>query len=261
MLMALPNLDGSFTGTVYMEARGPTSSFQALQDRQACAKWCAEHYGAAAPLAGGLDRLVEQLCHNPVGLLGTVCTERWAVDGRAVLIGDAAHAMVPFFGQGCNCGFEDVLWLGKMLDKHCPEPAAATGEHFAACFQELEQLRKPNADAICAMALENFVEMRDKTADPVFCAKKQLESLLENAFPERFRSRYAMVCYGGEGEVSYRNAYELGPIQDRILSTLHAQLPDNKDPVLDEALARQLIEELLEPELRARGMDLSTVRH
>merc|ERR1719313_3252309 len=159
---------------------------------------------------------------NPNGILGTVSASTWSVRGKVVMIGDAAHAMVPFFGQGCNCGFEDTLWLSRLLDKHCGSaeqepPEADIGKGFAACFAELEQKRKPNADAICAMALENFAEMCDKTGNRKFQAMKKVESRIENAIPLKFRSRYAMVCYGGEGEVSYANAKALGIAQHKIL--------------------------------------------
>merc|ERR1712113_1094628 len=108
---------------------------------------------------------------NPTGILGTVRTTKWAIQGKVVMIGDACHAMVPFFGQGCNCGFEDTLWLSRFLDKYCGsstgqcEPDKCTGPNFAACFAALEQERKPSADAICFMAQKNFIEMRDKTGD------------------------------------------------------------------------------------------------
>jgi len=138
-------------------------------------------------------------------------------------------------------------------------------------------MRKPNADAICAMALENFVEMRDKTADRKFQAMKRVENDLEQRFPKKFRSRYAMVCYGGDGEVSYANAKYLGTVQDRILQELCEHMTvaaegvegniDDEEGMasqiskVDIALAEKLIDEQLVPELNKLGMDLTTVRH
>jgi len=262
MLMALPNLDGSYTGTIYMESHGEGDTFEALAaDRAVCDEFCSRMYKHALPLVGGLASLSDQITNNPNGILGTVHCETWAVGARAVLIGDACHAMVPFFGQGCNCGFEDVSWLSKLLDKHCGGSEDCSASAVAACFKELEEVRKPNADAICTMALENFVEMRDKTADASFLAKKKIESILENNFPLKFRSGYAMVCYGGEGNVTYANAHMLRPIQDTILDRLHAELGDAEPETLDLARAEAVIDEVLGPILAEKEIDLSTVKH
>jgi len=279
MLMALSNKDGSFTGTHYGENKGSEESYEAFGDtaegRAACTTFCEKHYQDAAPWIGGMPSLVKQLTSNPTGILGTVRTSKWAIEGKVVLIGDSSHAMVPFFGQGCNCGFEDTLWLSKLLDKHCVgadgmcAKEKCTGEAFAQVFDELEKERKPNADAICEMALENFVEMRDKTGDAKFQAIKKVENKLENSFPSKFRSRYAMVCYGGEGNVSYAHAKEMGLVQDKMLQRLCEAL---KGEVTEEqiaavvahvdlALAERLIDEEVMPEHKKRKMDLSTVRH
>jgi len=279
MLMALANKDGSFTGTHYGENNGPEDSYQAFGDttegRAACEKYCEKHYQDAAPWIGGMPSLVKQLTSNPTGILGTVRTSKWAIEGKVILIGDSSHAMVPFFGQGCNCGFEDTLWLSKLLDKHCIgadglcDMEKCTGETFARVFDELEKERKPNADAICEMALENFVEMRDKTGDAKFQAIKKVENKLENCFPSKFRSRYAMVCYGGEGNVSYANAKEMGLVQDRMLNRLCDALKGDvtEEQIaaviaqVDLALAERLIDEEVLPEQKKRKMDLSTVKH
>jgi len=273
MLMALANRDGSFTGTIYMENKGSEESFEAFTDtpegRKKCEAFCKKFYAEAAPLVGGLDALVGQIVRNPTGILGTVRTETWAVQGKVLLIGDSCHAMVPFFGQGCNCGFEDALWLSKLLDKHCCDGGRisldkCTPENFAACFAAVETERKPSADAICDMALENFLEMRDKTGDVKFQAMKKVENRLENSFPQKFRSRYAMVCYGGEGNVSYANAKALGVVQATILEKLCDMCFNNGDMLLDDkamAEAEKLIDQLVVPKQKELGMDLSTVRH
>eukprot|EP00658_Telonema_sp_P-2_P024507 TRINITY_DN19852_c0_g1_i1.p1 TRINITY_DN19852_c0_g1~~TRINITY_DN19852_c0_g1_i1.p1 ORF type:complete len:257 (-),score=44.35 TRINITY_DN19852_c0_g1_i1:141-911(-) len=222
MLMALPNRDGSFTGTIYMESKGSQDSFEQMNHPARVSEFVQQHYPNALPLVGGRNKMVDQVQNNPEGVLGTVRTDKWALNGSLLLIGDAAHAMVPFFGQGCNCGFEDVGSLSTILDQLCRgsrgfSPTDFTGSKAAQVFAALEQVRKPNADAICTMAVENYDEMKGKTADKRFLALKRVESLLENCFPAKFRSRYAMVCYGGEGNVSYANAQALGPAQDRIL--------------------------------------------
>merc|ERR1712084_71292 len=149
----------------------------------------------------------------------------------------------------------DTLWLSKFLDQYCGEegkiiPEKCTGANFSACFAALEHERKPNADAICDMALENFVEMRDKTGDVKFQKMKKVENMLENKFPSKFRSRYAMVCYGGEGNVSYANARALGKVQAGILERLREgmgelRMEDITAEVakVDMKLAEQLIDE------------------
>lgn len=278
MLMALANRDGSFTGTIYMDNHGPADSFEAFSNtpegREKCKAFCEKYYTPAVPLVGGMDSLVRQIVENPTGILGTVRATTWAVRGKVVLIGDACHAMVPFFGQGCNCGFEDTLWLSRLLDQHCCENGECvakkcTGENFQACFEALEQERKPSADAICDMALENFVEMRDKTGDVKFQAMKKVENKLENAFPAKFRSRYAMVCYGGEGNVSYANAKKLGMVQANILEQLCADMEglENEETMIAEiskidlSQAELLIDKELVPRQQELGIDLSTVRH
>merc|ERR1711865_542368 len=178
-----------------MDSKGSDESFEALDDPVKCRAFCEKYYGDAIPHVGGVDALVNQVANNPNGILGTVFVEDWNVAGKVVLIGDSSHAMVPFFGQGCNCGFEDVLWLSRLLDKHCGDgeghisSALCTPATFEACFRELQEVRKPNSDAISQMALENFVEMRDKTADRKFIAMKRVENALENRFGGRFRGR------------------------------------------------------------------------
>lgn len=274
-LMALANLDGSFTGTIYQKHEG-AGSFKELQSKDKVTEFCEQFYSHAVPHVGGIEKFTSQLIENPVGLLGTVSCTKWAVQGKVLLIGDSCHAMVPFFGQGCNSGFEDTLWLSRTIDKHLGsaegkhiDPAKCTGENFAAVFEEVEQLRRPNADAICAMALENFVEMRVKTGDRKFQAMKHVENRIELAMPEKFRSRYAMVCYGGAGNVSYDNAKKLGILQDSILERLCAGMGDLSTEELlkaevasvDLSYAEKLIDAELIPEQKSLGIDLSTVRH
>lgn len=275
MLMALANMDGSFTGTIFIDNKGEEDSCEAFADteegRKRCQAFCEKHYSHAVPYVGGLDKLVEQLVKNPTGILGTVFTSKWAVRGRVLLIGDSAHAMVPFFGQGCNCGFEDTLWVSRLLDQYCctdgkVAPEKCTGENFAACFAAIEAERKPNAEAICHMALENHQEMQDKTGDARFQAMKKVENKLENTYPDKIRSRYAMVCYGGEGNVSYANAKKLGEVQWKIIEELCAGFQEPEAIAqaaerVDLEQAKQLLDERLAPLHRELGIDLSTVKH
>lgn len=255
MLMSLANLDGSHTGTIYLPKKGP-GSFEELSSDAKTAAFMTEHYGDAVPLMGGMAEVTRQFLGNPVGFLGTVRAKTWS-SGRTLLIGDASHAIVPFFGQGTNCGFEDCLRLDEVL-----ATAGSTPHHrdTVACFREYALARKPNGDAIAEMALDNFIEMRDRVGGERFLLMKAVENLLENRLPHKFRSRYAMVCYGGLGNVSYDVALKLGAIQTAILEEL---VPEHTTALedVDMAKAEALVEAKITPLLKDWGIDLTTVSH
>jgi kynurenine 3-monooxygenase len=146
---------------------------------------------------------------HPVGTLGTLYLDRWHIGGRALLIGDAAHAMVPFHGQGMNCGFEDAAELAELF--------AANPGDSAAVFAAFEARRKPNADAIAQMALENYVEMRDSVADPHYLRKRELGALLAERSPTHYLPRYRMVTFT---HLPYAYALERGRAQDVLVEQL-----------------------------------------
>merc|ERR550517_183912 len=171
--------------------------------------------------------------NNAVGLLGTVCTTSYNLGSKCVLIGDAAHAITPFFGQGTNASFEDCLTLSNLLDRWAPEKTAVG---LARAFAEYSNERKPNSDAIATMALENFVEMRDHVADRRFLLMKAVENLLENKFESLFRSRYAMVCYGGGGNITYDAALKLGEVQWSIIEEISQNITDPHQADMNKAL-------------------------
>jgi kynurenine 3-monooxygenase len=180
MMIALPNPDRSFTCTLFW----PTGSFDALTTSAAIGNHFRTHYPDLVPLA---PNLVDDYQYNPVGVLGTVHTTPWQAHGRTGLFGDAAHAIVPFYGQGANCAFEDVVELDRCLDD--------TGGDWARALPLFEQRRRDNTEAIAQMALANFVEMRDKVASPVFRLGKRIEHALERALPGRYVSRYELVSF------------------------------------------------------------------
>jgi kynurenine 3-monooxygenase len=157
---------------------------------------------------------VEEFQRHPTGFLGTVHARTWHTAGTAALIGDAAHAIVPFHGQGMNCCFEDCLEFDACLE------GAPSSERlpWARVFAELYARRKPNADAIAEMALENYLEMREHVADPRFRLQQSLALELERRYPQRFIPRYSMVMF--HHEISYRTAQERGRIQARLLAEL-----------------------------------------
>jgi kynurenine 3-monooxygenase len=203
MLIALPNTDGSFTATLFLPRRG-AHSFETLSS---------DSLRADFPDAAALiPDLAEQLRTHPQGQLGTLHCFPWH-GGGALLLGDAAHAIVPFHGQGLNCGFEDCVVLDSLL--------ARNGADESAVFAAFEHDRRVNTDAIATMALENYVEMRDTVLDPRFERRTQLAKELERRFPRRFIPRYSMVMF--HPEINYSDALHRGQMQERVLDAMLAQ--------------------------------------
>ena len=206
MCIALPNTEGSFTVTLFLPAQGGHPSFATLPDARAAEVFFRDDFPDLLPL---IPDFAEDYDSHPVGTLSTLYLDRWHLDGRALLIGDAAHAIVPFHGQGMNCGFEDTVTLAALL----AEAPNDTDDAFA----EFQRVRQPNANAIAAMALENYVEMRDSVADPHYLAKRELGVLLAERAPEHFMARYRMVTFT---HLPYAYAYERGRAQDLLLQQL-----------------------------------------
>src|SRR5690606_8264251 len=180
MCIALPNSEANFTVTLFLPNEGDPG-LDTVRDADAAEALFRRDFPDALPLMPGLREDFER---NPVGLLATLYLDRWSLDDRAVLIGDAAHAMVPFHGQGMNCAFEDCLSLARELE--------GDGD-WADIFQRFETERRRNAEAIQAMALENYIEMRDRVDDADYLLQRQLERLLAERHPGRFVPRYSMV--------------------------------------------------------------------
>lgn len=212
MLMALPNLDGSFTCTLFLDFKGD-KSFENLQSQDDVLKFFNEVFPDVVP---HMPTLAQDFFENPTGSLVTVKCSPWNVDGNACLMGDAAHAIVPFFGQGMNCGFEDCSVLDTLIKE--------SGNDWNQIFTAFHESRKHNTDAIADMAIENFVEMRDKTADPKFQLKKEVGFELEKRFPNKFIPRYSMVMF--HPEISYAEAQTRSKIQDKILDQLIENITD-----------------------------------
>ena len=228
MLIALPNPDGSFTATLFLPHEG-AESFAALRRGTDVAEFFNEHFADTVPL---IDDLTGSFFENPTGTLGTIRCSAWHHRGDAVLIGDAAHAIVPFHGQGMNAGFEDCVTLDRCI--------AGSGGDWAAAFAAYETSRRPDADAIADMALENYVEMRDTVRDPKFLLKKALAFELEERFPDRFIPRYSMVMFH---LLPYAEAYRRGKLQAAILDELTESAASLDDVDLDRAA--QLVEDMV----------------
>jgi len=220
MMIALPNFDGSYTCTLFIAHRG-VNSFEELA-RPASTDPLLSLFESEFPDAlAVMPTLADDFSHNPIGMLGTVKCGPWNLGGKVLLLGDSAHAMVPFYGQGMNCAFEDVRVLAHLIDEQMSEPRAIAAGHndigWASIFEKYVERRKPNADAIQDMAVENFYEMRDAVADPVFQRKRELETLLEQTFPDYF-SKYSMVTF--REDLPYSEAKRLGNAQDALLMNI-----------------------------------------
>ena len=202
MCIALPNDERTFTVTLFMPHTGAYPSFEQVQSGSDAMVLFGEQFPDTLPLIPALRHDYEA---NPTGTLATLYLDRWHLDGRAVLIGDAAHAMVPFHGQGMNCAFEDCVALADAL-----ENTSSRAEAFAA----FEAQRKPDAEAIQQMALENYIEMRDKVDDAGFLLQRQLELALQERHPGRFVPHYAMVSFM---RIPYSQALHRSEIQRTIL--------------------------------------------
>ena len=226
MCIALPNAEGSFTVTLFLPSQGEPS-FATVATPAAARALFARDFADVLPLIPGLE---QDFAANPVGVLSTLYLDRWHLDGRALLVGDAAHAIVPFHGQGMNCGFEDAVELADLFAAHADDPAWT--------FAEFERRRRPNAQAIAAMALENYVEMRDSVADTGFLLRRELGRVLAARHPERFMPRYWMVTFT---RMPYAQAFARGVLQDAILRELTAGVEhvDAVDLPRADALVRE----------------------
>src|SRR5262245_16950828 len=225
MLIALPNVDGSFTVTLFRPAEGP-ERFPTPTTPEAVKRFFARRFADAHELIPGL---ADEFFAHPTGTMVTVRAAPWKFADRALLIGDAAHAIVPFHGQGMNCAFEDCVAVDAALDRY---------EDWGRVFVRINRTRKPDADAIAQMALENYVEMRDSVRDPRFVLQKELSLKLEQRFPEQFIPRYSMVMF--HHEIPYALALERGRIQQEILDELSARATSVEQ--VDWSLATRLVQ-------------------
>jgi kynurenine 3-monooxygenase len=228
MLIALPNLDGSFTLTLFLPLEG-AESFDTLQSAHDVERFFSHYFPDVHAL---LPDLAAEFFEHPTGLMGTVRCEQWSVGDRLLLIGDAAHAITPFHGQGMNCAFEDCTELDALLQAQ-PD--------WAQAFAAFEQSRRPNTNAIADMAIENYIEMRDTVREPKFQLQKALSLELERRFPDRFVPRYSMVMF--HDDIPYSVAFERGRIQQEILALLTREA--NSLQEVDYAAAATLIEQRL----------------
>ncbi len=228
MLIALPNQDGSFTVTLFMPKQGEIS-FENLESPDQLDAFFEAEFPSAKRLIPDLEA---DFFANAQGRLGTVRCSKWYHQSNALILGDASHAIVPFHGQGMNSGFEDCSELIRLLDKH--------DDDWSEVLPEFDRIRRPNANAIADMALENYVTMRESVADPKFQLKKELGFELEQRFPHQFVPRYSMVMFH---LLPYSVAMARGGIQQAILSELVEGVAEISE--VDFEKAAQLVHEQL----------------
>jgi len=223
MMIALPNLDGSFTVTLFMPF-GSNPGFDNLKLDQEIIKFFNTYFPTAKDQ---MDDIISDFNNNPTSSLGTIKCYPWQVNGRFLLMGDAAHAVVPFYGQGMNASFEDVMILDQLVDEF--------GGDWPQILLKYQEIRKIDADAIADLAAENEIEMRAATADPVFLLKRRIELHLEQKYPDYF-SKYSMVTF--REDLPYHFAMEKGRAQDAILMEYAKEIGSFENMDEKEVLSR-----------------------
>lgn len=211
MMIGLPNLDGSFTMTLFTDFEGE-HGFNAIKTEEDVENYFIKYFPDAYALMPDLKR---DYFINPASSLGTIKCYPWQFNGKFLLLGDAAHAVVPFYGQGMNCSFEDCVVFDQCIDQF--------GDDWQKVLPAVQKLRKINADAIADLAVGNYTEMRDLVADPVFIKKRKLETKLEQMYPDYF-SKYSMVTF--RADLSYSYAQSRGDKQNEVLMKICSQTDD-----------------------------------
>ncbi|WP_299123831.1 NAD(P)/FAD-dependent oxidoreductase [uncultured Tenacibaculum sp.] len=209
MLIALPNLDGSFTVTLFLSYDEGEYNFNNLTTEEKITEFFEKEFPDALKL---IPSIKDEFFNNPTGALGTVKCSPWSYKGNTLLMGDAAHAIVPFYGQGMNASFEDVTVFDEILDR--------CDGSWEEVFKKYQKQRKEDTDAIADLAIDNYYEMRDHVANPLFKQKRKIEMDLESNFPTEYFSKYSMVTFNDE--ISYSKAMKKGRAQDKALLNLIA---------------------------------------
>lgn len=210
MLIALPNMDGSFTVTLFLSYSEGEFNFDNLVSKEKITEFFERDFPDTLDL---IPDILHEFETNPTGKLGTVKSYPWAFKGNTLLMGDAAHAIVPFYGQGMNASFEDVAELDAVLEKYENEDS-----NWELIFSEFQKERKQNADAIADLAIDNYYEMRDHVANESFKEKRKIEMSLEKNFPTQYSSKYSLVTFNEN--IGYHEAMTKGRIQDEVLIKL-----------------------------------------
>ena len=222
MLIALPNMDGSFTVTLFLSYDEGEYNFNNLTSEEKITQFFEQEFPDALAL---IPNIKEEFTNNPTGTLGTIKCSPWSYKNKTLLMGDAAHAIVPFYGQGMNASFEDVVVFDEVLNQH--------SESWESVFKAYQKSRKKDTDAIADLAIDNFYEMKDHVANPLFKEKRKIEMDLEKKFPNQYSSKYSLVTFNEN--MGYNEAMNRGRAQDKALLNLiaddevHTHLNMSKD--------------------------------
>jgi len=230
MLIALPNLDKTFTCTLFFPFEGELS-FDKINTEEKVKQFFATNFADVVPL---MPDYVNEFFTNPTSSLVTIKCFPWVRDDKFALIGDAAHALVPFFGQGMNCGFEDCRILDELIEKN--------GDDWHKILSEYQTLRKPDADAIADMAANNFTEMRDRTADPKFLLQKKIEARLHENYPDKWIPAYSQVTFSPH--IRYSDALARGNRQEIIMQEVMS-MPDIETKWESEEVEKMILGKLI----------------
>ncbi|MFT5757216.1 MAG: kynurenine 3-monooxygenase [Alteromonadaceae bacterium] len=241
MLIALPNPDGTFTCTLFLNYEGDVS-FNALKERATVSAFFNEHFSDAMSL---LENPIDEFMSKAANPLFLVSVDPWVINQKVALIGDAAHAMVPFYGQGMNCGFEDCRELGELIDAH--------QHNWQEIFPAYQAQRKVNADAITELAKRNFIEMSELSGDALFLLRKKIEAKFHQMHPDLWVPLYSMVTFCPN--LPYSQALKMGEHQQVIMNQI-MQVPDIENCWQDEFIyqkLQQLVEYRFKDELTVGG--------
>ena len=222
MLIALPNMDGSFTVTLFLSYDEGEYNFENLTSEEKITEFFEKEFPDALAL---IPNIKEEFINNPTGPLGTIKCSPWSYKNKTLLIGDSSHAIVPFYGQGMNASFEDVFVLDEILNKDLGD--------WKTVFKTYQKSRKKDTDAIADLAIDNFHEMKDHVANPLFKEKRKIEMDLEKTFPKQYSSKYSLVTFNEN--IGYNEAMKRGRAQDKALlnliadDTIHTHLDMTKE--------------------------------
>jgi kynurenine 3-monooxygenase len=228
MLMGFSNIDGSFTLSLHMPFKGDLS-FQSIRTKDDLLSLFEKSFPDVLP---EIPTLAEEYFANTTNSMITVRCSPWAFRDRVVLIGDAAHAIVPYYGQGANAGFEDCFVIDQCIEQY--------GDNWAMVFEEFERLRKPNTDAIADLAVQNFTELRDRVADPRFLLRKKMERKLAQRYADKYTSLYSMIAFTC---MPYAEALRIDMEQRSLLDQIMSRVgieelsEDEIDTIIEDAYA------------------------
>ena len=209
MLIALPNMDGSFTVTLFLSYDEGEFNFENLTSEEKITQFFEKEFPDALAL---IPNIKEEFINNPTGPLGTIKCSPWSYQDKTLLIGDSSHAIVPFYGQGMNASFEDVFVLDEILNQDLG--------NWKSVFKAYQKARKLDTDAIADLAIDNFHEMKDHVANPLFKEKRKIEMDLEKTFPTQYSSKYSLVTFNEN--IGYNEAMKRGRAQDKALLNMIA---------------------------------------